>query len=544
MTAFKTRGINLSFLRTKAGGQAILIAFLGLIAWVIGVRAEAFEKVYAFVLKYDAYQLDDILLALVVVGLMSLVYSALRVWDLRQEIALRSAAQESAAWTKTHDSLTSLLNRLSFDERMASSSVDGSASQLVVFSIDLDGFKEINDFNGHHTGDEVLKAAAGHLTRIFSHDSVFRIGGDEFIALTTGTSDRDALAIGNEIMTALIKPVTVGNTKVEVTASIGYAFYPEDGASLGEVVRCSNIAMYTAKSDRDQKVRKFDSVMSDHLRERGEMERALKEAVHSDAITPYFQPIIDLKTGQINGFEALARWERVPGSFIPPVVFIELAEQTGLIPELSERLLRRACLAALNWPTGAILSFNISPTQLHDELLGLRILQIITESGLPPWRLEIEITESALIRDMASAEKILDDLHSASIRVALDDFGTGYSSLGQLSKFSFDKIKIDRSFVSDPGDSQKKEKIMRAIVGLGKGLDILTTAEGIETYEQLKDLTEMGCDLGQGYLFGKAMKAEDALRLFDLQRSPIASSFRRGVDGRMLTAETALERRA
>jgi EAL domain-containing protein (putative c-di-GMP-specific phosphodiesterase class I) len=272
--------------------------------------------------------------------------------------------------------------------------------------------------------------------------------------------------------------------------------------------------MYTAKADRRLKVRAFDSVMRERVRERGEMEMALKEAVRTDAVIPYYQPIIDLRTGQINGFEALARWEKSPGNFVPPMTFIELAEQSDLITELSERLLRQACQDALKWPANTILSFNISPTQLHDELLGLRILQILSESGLPPWRLEIEITESALIQDTISAEKILNDLHHAKIRVALDDFGTGYSSLGQLSKFSFDKIKIDRSFVSDPGDSLKKDKIMRAIVGLGKGLDILTTAEGIETQDQLNDLTSMGCDLGQGYLFGKAVKAAEASDLF------------------------------
>jgi diguanylate cyclase (GGDEF)-like protein len=507
----------LSFLRTKAGGQAILMAFLGIIAWLIGVRDSAFEEVYAFVLKYDAYQLDDILLAVIVVGLMSLVYSGLRVWDLRREIALRNAAEDSAAWINTHDSMTALLNRRSFEDRCISYCAAGPSAPLAVFSIDLDGFKEINDVSGHDAGDEVLKAVADRLLHIFPHADVFRTGGDEFITLMRRDGDFNAHSIGAKIRDSLDQIIVNDRAEMKVTVSVGYAFYPDNGATLSEVVRCSDVAMYTAKADRRLKVRAFDSVMRERLRERGEMEMALKEAVRTDAIVPYYQPIIDLRTGQINGFEALARWEKAPGSFVPPMTFIELAEQSDLITELSERLLRQACRDALTWPANTVLSFNISPTQLHDELLGLRILKIISESGLAPWRLEIEITESALIQDTISAEKILNDLHDAKIRVALDDFGTGYSSLGQLSKFSFDKIKIDRSFVSDPGDSLKKDKIMRAIVGLGKGLNILTTAEGIETQDQLDDLTAMGCDLGQGYLFGKAVKAAEALQLFDAE---------------------------
>jgi diguanylate cyclase (GGDEF)-like protein len=517
----------LSFLRTKAGSQAVVIAVLGIAAWLIGVRDAVFERMYAFVLKYDAYQLDDILLAVIVVGLMSLVYSGLRVWDLRREITLRNAAEDSAAWINTHDSMTSLLNRQSFEERVGSCKASRPDAPLAIFSIDLDGFKEINDASGHQAGDEVLKAVAARLIQIFPQADVFRVGGDEFVALMKRDGDFNAQSIGAKIRDALVETVTFGEVALNVAASIGYAFYPDNGATLSEVVRCADIAMYTAKADKRMRIRAFDSVMHDRLRERGEMERALKDAVSMDVVVPYFQPIIDLKTGRINGFEALARWEREPGRFVPPMTFIELAEQSDLIIELSERLLRQASLVAMTWPDDAVLSFNISPTQLHDDLLGLRILQIITECGLAPRRLEIEITESALIRDTTCAEKVLNDLHNANIRVALDDFGTGYSRLSQLSKFRFDKIKIDRSFVSDPGDSVKKDKIMRAIVGLGKGLNILTTAEGIETTEQLAELSAMGCDLGQGYLFGKAVKADEALQLFKTQQSEYRSDLLR-----------------
>jgi EAL domain-containing protein (putative c-di-GMP-specific phosphodiesterase class I) len=281
----------------------------------------------------------------------------------------------------------------------------------------------------------------------------------------------------------------------------------------------SDIAMDTAKVERQDKIKPFEAMMHARLRERADMEKALREAIANDHIKPFYQPIVDLKNGNVNGFEALARWEITPGQFVPPSIFIEVAEQSDLIVHLTRHLLQVACRDAEKWPRNTILSFNISPTQLQDALLGVRILNTLTETGLPPERFEVEITETALVRDLETAERVLNDLHAARVRISLDDFGTGYSSLSQLSRFTFDKIKIDRSFISELGDVRKQEKIVRAIIGLGKGLNILTTAEGIETPEQLSRLVRMGCNLGQGYLFGKAMPAGNISAFLD--RMPV-----------------------
>lgn len=228
-------------------------------------------------------------------------------------------------------------------------------------------------------------------------------------------------------------------------------------------------------------------------------------------IEPYYQPFMDLGTRKLAGFEALARWKTAEGRFIPPCDFIPVAEDAGLIVELTEQLFRRACKDAMSWPSDTILSFNVSPTQLSDRLLGLRLLKIMGEVGLPVQRLEIEITESALIQDAAVAKEVLEDLTKAGIRIALDDFGTGYSSLSQLSNYQFQKIKIDRSFIQTFETSEKQDKVVRAMVALGHGLGVQVTAEGIEEPSQLQYLQELGCDLGQGYLLGRPQPNDEAI---------------------------------
>lgn len=499
----------MSLLRNRAGGQALVLVVLGGVIWALGVEHEAFEDLVEFVMRYDAYQFDDILLALTVVGLMSLVYSALRVWDLRQEILRRTTAERDVAWISTHDETTSLLNRRSLIDR-TNAFVNANRQPLCVFSIHFPGFKEINDRLGQQAGDAVLKAIAERLKKNFAYGDIFKVGGTEFVALFERRSDTNVADLARQILSSLSLPHSNEGQLVELHACVGHGLFPEHGSTLAEVVRCAEVAREAAKADPFSHVRAFESVMQERLRERAEMERQLRHAVRTDAITPHYQPIIDLNTGKVNGFEALARWEITPGKFVSPIAFIELAEQTGMIAELTGQLFRKACTDALAWPDNVILSFNLSPTQLHDGLLGIRMLSILSDVGLPPTRLEIEITESALVHDLAAAERILTDLRNAHIRISLDDFGTGYSSLGQLSKFNFDKIKIDRSFVSAIGDRKKNENILKAIIGLSKGLDILTTAEGIETEAQRQELTAMGCNNGQGYLFGKAMPAQQA----------------------------------
>ncbi len=507
------------FFRSRAGREAMILVILGILVWAIGTEIEAFEAFTAFVIRHDRYQLDDLALALAVTGLFSLLYSIRRVRDLRREVSRRKLAERDARWFSCHDDTTGLLNRRSLRERMASAASARNAA-VGVFAFKLSGFKKIRDLFDHQTADEVLRVVAERLKEIFGPSDVFRTGGLDFTALVDAERHPDMTDIAERLEAAIAKPIPVKGQQIEVAAAIGHARFPNDGADIASVLRCAQVAMEAARNDTLRKSRAFEAVMRELWLARSELESHLRDAVRDNEIQPFYQPIVDLKTGRLNGFEALARWEREPGQFVAPTLFIEVAERAGLIGELTVKLFRIACADAATWPDHVILSFNLSPTQLHDGLLAIRLLTILSEVGLPPARLEIEITESALIQDLVAAERIIEDLKNAGIRIALDDFGTGYSSLGQLSRFSFDKIKIDRIFVSEIGDGTKNENILKTIIGLGKGLDILTTAEGIETEEQLEALTRMGCNLGQGYLFGKAVPACEAALLLE-QDSPL-----------------------
>lgn len=264
--------------------------------------------------------------------------------------------------------------------------------------------------------------------------------------------------------------------------------------------------------------------MQDKVAERASLETKLRGAIQNKAIKPHYQPLIDLRSGRVCGFEALARWTDEDGMHIPPPVFIGIAEETGMITELFENLLTQACSDALAWPDHVRLSFNVSPVQMEDKLLASRILKVLAASRLPARRLEVEITENALIQDPAIAAHILDELHEAGVQIALDDFGTGYSSLAQLARYRFDKIKIDKGFIATCREDEKQEKIVRAMLALGKSLNIKTTAEGVEEHAQLTYLLQLGCDIGQGYLFGKAMPAAEAGIFIESQNASLAST--------------------
>ena len=423
---------------------------------------------------------------------------------------MRHKAEAETAWVADHDLLTTLPNRRYLDRLYADVAASRGRS-YVVYAIDLDGFKKVNDLVGHDGGNELLVESARRLETLLPGDLIVRLGGDEFAIFATERLDTDYKTLGEKIISALNQPLTVGGIQVQVGASVGMASYPEDTEKLAEATRFADVAMYEAKRHGKNTLKRFDRSMSEAMNWRSTAEAALRKAVTENEIVPNYQPLIDLETGSVRGFEALARWRTPEGDVVSPGEFIELAEDTGLITLLSEQLLRQACLDARSWPSDTVLAFNISPTQLTDTMLGLRIVQILVETGLPPNRLEIEITESALVKDIDAAGAIIASLHDAGISVALDDFGTGYSSLGQLSKLKFDKVKIDRSFVASFEDDHKQEKIVRAIIGLGRGLGIVTTAEGIEDDLQFDRLRAMGCDYGQGYLFGKAIPHHEVL---------------------------------
>ena len=460
---------------------------------------------------HESYNLDEVFTALNIGGFLGLAYSVLRIKDMSHEISRRILAERDVDWIAFHDPLTKLPNRRLLDAVTAREDFL-SGDRYGVFSIDLDGFKKVNDLLGHDSGDAALKITSERLAEVFPDEHIYRLGGDEFVVLAKLKGQVDLKALSARIVRAISKPMTIKGATVDLGASVGYTVAGINGVTLADAIHQSDCAMYASKKMGRNNASAFTPAMLDELNNRIQLEARLRQAMREGVIEPYYQPFVELSTRKLAGFEALARWKTADGTFIPPSDFIPIAEDAGLIVELTEQLFRRACKDAMSWPADTILSFNVSPTQLCDRLLGLRLLKIMGESGLPVQRLEIEITESALIKDAVAAKEVLEDLTKAGIRIALDDFGTGYSSLSQLSNYQFQKIKIDRSFVQTFEASERQDKVVRAMIALGHGLGVEVTAEGIEEQSQLQYLQQLGCDLGQGYLFGRPQPIEDAIR--------------------------------
>jgi diguanylate cyclase (GGDEF)-like protein len=442
-----------------------------------------------------------------------------RIAEQEHEIARRIAAETRAHELANTDSLTGLANRRKF-ERVLSETIaspPGAESVHAVLMLDLNGFKKINDSYGHHAGDDVLVVVAQRLSAAMRDgDLLARLGGDEFAVVArhlTGAESATGVAI--RIMKSLEAPIEVRSIRHRVLAGIGLALIPDDGTTAEEVLRKADIALYKAKAEGHSAARFFEDEMDRYSRERELLERELARAIEANVLQTWYQPIVDLKTQEIVAFEALARWTHPTLGDIPPERFIPIAEDCGLIRQLSDNLLRRACKDAMAWPGHVALTFNISPVQLKEKTLGLRILGILAEAGLSPRRLQIEITESAIVRDLEAAKAVLSALRDAGVRVALDDFGTGYSTLYHLRNFKFDAIKIDRSFVGSMESETESAEIVRALTGLGQGLGLSITAEGVEQSEQRDALLKQGCQQAQGFLFSHAIPCEETLGLFD-----------------------------
>jgi diguanylate cyclase (GGDEF)-like protein len=449
-----------------------------------------------------------------------------RMVEQEREIARRIAAESRAHELANTDALTGLANRRQFERvlKETAASPPGAGGVHAVLSLDLNRFKRINDVYGHPVGDDVLVIVAQRLSAAMRDgDLLARLGGDEFAVIARHLAGAEgATSIANRILKALESPIEVGSNSHRVSAGIGLALIPEDGTSVEEILRKADIALYRAKAANQSAVRFFEKEMDRRLSERDGLERDLAAAIETGAVCPWYQPIVDLKTQHVIAFEALARWTHPTLGDIPPDRFIPIAEDCGLIQQLSDYLLRRACTDALAWPDHVMLSFNISPVQLKENTLGLRILGILGETGLSPQRLEIEITESALVRDLESAKAVLSSLREAGVRVALDDFGTGYSTLYHLRNFKFDAIKIDQSFVGNMESENESAAIVRALTGLGHGLGLVITAEGVEQSSQREALLKQGCERGQGFLFSRAIPAHETqgfLNRADLQMS-------------------------
>jgi diguanylate cyclase (GGDEF)-like protein len=434
-----------------------------------------------------------------------------QVHDINREVARRRTAEAQAVGLAFHDPLTGLMNRRKFDEHL--STLPAGATHAVIM-IDLDDFKPVNDIFGHKAGDKVLAEAATRIVQACDPQClVARFGGDEFAVISPAISGpEDAEAIARRIAASFERPFLAGSGDATILASVGVTLFRPGEKNTEDAVREADLALYQAKDDVGSEYCVFDPLMEERLRRRKMMERKLRIAIAQKAIRPHFQPLVDLSSKQTIGFEALARWTDPELGSINPEEFIALAEECALITELSNCLLRAACREAVRWPPHIKLSFNLSPRQLRDKLVGLRILGILGETGLPAHRLEIEITEGSLVENKELAREVLASLRAAGVRIAIDDFGTGYSSLYHLREFRFDNLKIDRSFIQAMESGNDDAVIVQAILSLSRGLGLMATAEGIERPEQLMSLLSSGCQHGQGYLFGKAMSPDEALQ--------------------------------
>lgn len=410
------------------------------------------------------------------------------------------------------DPLTGLGNlRRFFDkiDRLILDRADDPAP-FAIGILDLDGFKPINDLFGRRAGDNILQQVAMRLkASMDQHSTVARVGADEFAFLYPLVfSEEAAQERALMLIEILSAPYDVGDRTARLSASAGCSLFYSGEESTETLVSKAETALYHAKRSGRGKVMVYTREMEEAARRVTHIEQALRRAVAAEEVEPHFQPIVELKSGRVIGFEALARWTDRDLGVIPPNMFIPIAEERGIIGALSQLLLRKATETARNWPDELFLSFNLSPSQLVDQNTAQQVLAILARTGFDPRRLEIEITETGLMTDPASAEKIVNDLRAVGIRVSLDDFGTGQSSLGRLREFQFDKLKIDRSFVSSILEDKPSEHIIRAILAMCEGLGMNVVAEGIEEEAQADRLVEFGCAGGQGYLFGKPSDAE------------------------------------
>jgi diguanylate cyclase (GGDEF)-like protein len=503
---------NWSDWRRRDKKDGIIILGIAVLAFAVGTFYDFALVLFQFGIDHADWDVDDVIFVLFVLGVAMTVYGFRRYQDMSHEIKARIGAELEARTLARHDPLTGLPNRRFFTEKLDECLGHASdAQRLAVLMLDLDGFKLINDTHGHEVGDKVLSEFADRVSAITRGDSILaRIGGDEFAIIMPkiGSLD-DPTNLARRIGAAVAKPFVIDNVIAELGVGIGVAIAPSDGVHLDELVRRADRALYRAKAAGRSSVRFFEAEMDVHVERRIQIERELRSAIASDAVVPYYQPLVSFEGNRIIGFEALARWESSDLGYIPPDVFIPIAEETGLINALGDQLLCRACVDASAWPETFTLAFNISPVQLRDPTLGLRILSILGQTGFSPRRLEIEVTETALAENIDVAQTVIDDLRQAGVRIALDDFGTGYATLTQLLSFHLDKLKIDRSFVSRLDKGEDGQVIVRAILGLAKGFGLTTTAEGVEDAEQLKYLRANGCTEGQGYLFSKAVSAAD-----------------------------------
>jgi len=413
------------------------------------------------------------------------------------------------------DPLTGLANRTGFGRHLESELTRArkSAARLAIIVIDLKRFKEINDLKGPQTGDQALKIVAGRIEQCLEMGELAaRVSGDDFAITKRIGAQGDLIAFLHRFEAVLFEPLQIGDFTTEAGASIGVTVFPDDATTPEALLGNANLAMYRAKADPSRAVCFYESKLDDAVRQRQMLARELDRAIAGNELELYFQVQVSIPQSTICGYEVLLRWHHPQRGLVPPLEFIALAEETGSIIEIGEWVLREACRRAAAWTTSHRISVNLSPVQFGQADLPRRIHQILLETGLPPGRLELEITESAIINDKTSALHMLRQIKALGVAISLDDFGTGYSSFETLRAYPFDKIKLDRLFMTEVESSPQSLAVMRAVLALGKSLGIPILAEGVENQTQLDILQSEGCDEAQGYLLGRPKPHDEVFK--------------------------------
>ncbi len=434
-----------------------------------------------------------------------------------EDISDRQRAEERIVHMARHDALTDLPNRTMFRERLEyelKRIKRGDA--LAVLCLDLDHFKSVNDTLGHPVGDELLKVVAERLRRcIREPDTIARLGGDEFAIIMTGMhAPTDPVVLAKRIRQAVIKPYILDGHQILADISIGISLAPIDATEPDLLLKNADMALYGAKADGRGTYRFFEPEMDARMKARRELDMDLRKALANGEFRLHYQPLVNIQNNEITAFEALLRWNHPIRGLVPPAEFIPIAEETGLIIPLGEWVLRGACQETANWPTNIKVAVNLSPAQLNSRNFTDVVVNALAASGVSANRLQLEITETVLLQNTFNTLATLQKLRALGVQIALDDFGTGYSSLSYLRSFPFDKIKIDRSFIQDLMTGAEPLAIVHAIAGLAKSLNMTSTAEGVETKQQLEALQALGCIEMQGYLFSHARPPAEIARMF------------------------------
>ena len=435
-----------------------------------------------------------------------------------EDVTERQRSDGRIAHMARHDALTDLPNRVLLRERLEHELKRVKRGEcLAVLCLDLDQFKGVNDTLGHPIGDELLKLVADRLRGCTREpDTVARLGGDEFaIIMTQMQEPTDAASLSKRIRESIIKPYQIEGHQIVTDISIGISVAPFDAEEADPLLRNADMALYGAKADGRGTFRFFEPDMNVRMKTRRELEMDLRKALVGKEFELHYQPLVNLKSNDVNAFEALLRWNHPKRGLVSPADFIPVAEETGLIIPLGEWVLKAACYEAVDWPDHIKVAVNLSPAQLNNRNLLNVVIGALAESGMPARRLQLEITETVLLQNTFATLATLHELRKLGVQIALDDFGTGYSSLSYLRSFPFDKIKIDQSFIQDLSNGAEPVAIVQAVANLAKCLNMTSTAEGVETQQQMDLLQSMGCTEMQGYLFSRARPASEIRQFFE-----------------------------